>query len=229
MKSPLRILGLAAAFCLPAACGLGANTTTSDEAALEAADGVEYGATLDEFLEANEEHVTGELAPPAVGSADGEDAFDALQWPDLIPTGASYGEIRESFSAQLDNVEPGSDEAFELWERIDAEQAANGDVINPDVDGDAVRMSGFVAPITYDGEQITEFLLVPYFGACIHVPPPPANQTVMVTLAEGESLSIEESWGAVWVTGAMRVTSTETELASSSYSIFNAETGVETG
>ena len=69
-----------------------------------------------------------------------------------------------------------------------------------------------MAPLTFDGDAITEFLLVPYFGACIHVPPPPANQIVKVTLAEGESLSLEESWGAVCVAGKMNVTTTDTDL-----------------
>ena len=80
--------------------------------------------------------------------------------------------------------------------------------LNPELDSEDIQLAGFVAPLTFDGDDITEFLLVPYFGACIHVPPPPANQTVMVTLADGESLSLEESWGAVWVAGKMMATTT---------------------
>ncbi len=81
---------------------------------------------------------------------------------------------------------------------------------------------GFIAPLTYEGELITEFLLAPYFGACIHVPAPPPNQAVMVTLAEGEGLSIEDSWGAVWVTGTLTIDAADTELAEASYSINSA-------
>ena len=79
--------------------------------------------------------------------------------------------------------------------------------------------AGFVAPLTYDGDEIAEFLLVPYFGACIHVPPSPLNQTVVITLAEGDSLSLEESWGAIWVAGTLDAGVADTALATAGYSI----------
>ena len=47
--------------------------------------------------------------------------------------------------------------------------------------GQVVRLPGFIVPIDYDGAGVTAFILVPYVGACVHVPPPPANQLVFVT------------------------------------------------
>jgi hypothetical protein len=49
--------------------------------------------------------------------------------------------------------------------------------INPALDGAAVRIPGYVVPLEQTKEGVKEFLLVPYFGACIHSPPPPSNQT----------------------------------------------------
>ncbi len=57
------------------------------------------------------------------------------------------------------------------------------------------------------------------------MPPPPTNQTVMVTLQEGEGLTVDESWGAVWVAGTLTVDGADTELATAGYSMTNAQTG----
>lgn len=45
--------------------------------------------------------------------------------------------------------------------------------VNKKLDNQDVRIPGFVVPLEGDAKKITAFLLVPYFGACIHVPPPP--------------------------------------------------------
>ena len=53
------------------------------------------------------------------------------------------------------------------------------------LDGQDVEIPGYALPLEYSGTEISEFLLVPYVGACIHVPPPPANQIVYVRFPEG--------------------------------------------
>jgi uncharacterized protein len=57
--------------------------------------------------------------------------------------------------------------------------------------------------------------LVPFFGACIHVPPPPSNQIIYVTLRE--PVAVDELWDAVWVYGTLHTTRTSHELANSGY------------
>jgi hypothetical protein len=54
--------------------------------------------------------------------------------------------------------------------------------VNPALDGQLVRMPGYLLPLETSGKRIREFLLVPWVGACIHTPPPPPNQIVHVTL-----------------------------------------------
>jgi len=56
--------------------------------------------------------------------------------------------------------------------------------VNVALDGTAARLSGFVVPLDNTQGGIREFLLVPYFGACIHTPPPPANQIVHVIASD---------------------------------------------
>lgn len=88
----------------------------------------------------------------------------------------------------------------------------------PELDGKRVRLPGFVVPLETDGTRISEFLLVPYYGACIHVPPPPANQTVDVRLPP--ELAFEgKPFDTIWVTGTLKVTPTSSELAQAGYRI----------
>lgn len=71
------------------------------------------------------------------------------------------------------------------------------------LDGKTIRLPGFVLPIEYDGTKVTEFLLVPWVGACIHTPPPPANQIVHVVVDESQALESSGIYEPVWVTGDM--------------------------
>lgn len=91
-------------------------------------------------------------------------------------------------------------------------------VANPELDGVRVKVPGFVVPLerSKDG-LLSEFFLVPYFGACIHVPPPPPNQIVYVKMRSGGGLrSIED---AMWVTGILHIASKTTSLGAASYTL----------
>jgi hypothetical protein len=65
-----------------------------------------------------------------------------------------------------------------------------------------VRLAGFVVPLEDFQERAKEFLLVPYFGACVHLPPPPPNQLVYVTLQSTTRIS---TWEPVWIEGTLQV------------------------
>ena len=81
-----------------------------------------------------------------------------------------------------------------------------------------VRLPGFIVPIGAPrGGLITEFFLVPYIGACIHVPPPPPNQMVYVKSASG--IAADAIHEAYWVTGKMRVESRTTALGTAAYGL----------
>ena len=65
-------------------------------------------------------------------------------------------------------------------EEITEKRRARAEAVNTELDGQNVRIPGYLLPLDFDGKKVTEFLLVPYVGACIHVPPPPPNQIVHV-------------------------------------------------
>lgn len=83
--------------------------------------------------------------------------------------------------------------------------------------GKLVKIPGFVVPLEGDSDSTSEFLLVPYFGACIHVPPPPANQIVYVKFSE--SVPIDNLYDAVWVTGTLSTKGWQGDLATVGYSL----------
>ncbi|MCP4779701.1 MAG: DUF3299 domain-containing protein [Hyphomicrobium sp.] len=86
-----------------------------------------------------------------------------------------------------------------------------------ELNGKRVSISGYVVPLYFDGTSIKEFLLVPYVGACIHVPAPPVNQIVYVKTEKG--LEIDQLFDPVTVIGTMKTETASTGLADVSYSI----------
>ena len=78
------------------------------------------------------------------------------------------------------------------------------------LDGIDIRLPGYVLPLEFNGTAVSEFFLVPYVGACIHTPPPSANQIVLVRL--NQSYNPEELYEAVWITGKLRVVESEHQL-----------------
>ena len=103
---------------------------------------------------------------------------------------------------------------------MEAAPAARQDLPNAPVvttlDGQLIRLPGYIVPLEVNEQgRTTEFLLVPYFGACIHVPPPPSNQIVHVTSKGG--VQVDELYQPYWIEGAMQVKSSTSELADAGY------------
>lgn len=71
------------------------------------------------------------------------------------------------------------------------------------LEGQHVRLGGYLLPAALQGDQVTEFLLVPWVGACSHTPPPPPNQSVRVRPARPYPMS--RAYEPVWISGALRV------------------------
>ena len=81
-----------------------------------------------------------------------------------------------------------------------------------------IKIAGFVVPVEFtDDMLITEFFLVPYFGACIHVPPPPPNQIIYVKYKKG--LKTEIIYDPFWVSGKLTIENVKHDIAHSSYSM----------
>jgi hypothetical protein len=128
-----------------------------------------------------------------------------LDWDALIPEEWRPEQLLEGLSGDevsLDQISDEDPRADAIMDEITAlwKQAPVVDAL----DGQRVKLPGFVVPLAFDQYELSAFLLVPYFGACIHVPPPPANQIVYVVLPEGKRYR-GGVFDTVWVTGDLRI------------------------
>ncbi len=136
--------------------------------------------------------------------AHAEEIID-LEWDDLLPDGQRAAPTPFQGLLPHDEQIP-----------ITSQQPASSGV-RSEWSGQIVRLPGFIVPIDYQGTGVTAFILVPYVGACVHVPPPPANQLVFVTTPEPyESSGLFE---AVNVVGMFGVSSLSTHLADIGYAL----------
>jgi len=92
----------------------------------------------------------------------------------------------------------------------DQEIARRGEAVNSSLDGKLVRLPGYALPLQTVEEGVSEFLLVPFVGACIHVPPPPPNQVVLAQLQSVYKL--KDLYDPVMITGHLRAQQASTEL-----------------
>ncbi len=142
----------------------------------------------------------------ATGNAQADDLPIVITWDDLLPEDAEIDRILEGLGImQHDDVQ-----AMQTLE-------AYGNQVVTQYNGEVVRLPGFVVPFDFAGVGVTEFILVPYIGACIHVPPPPPNQLVYVTTKK--PYQVDDLFEAVYVTGILTASSIDTEIASAGYLI----------
>ena len=136
-----------------------------------------------------------------------------IGWEQLIPTGWDpYKDLKALNLQSLKDNDPKADEALkkmrQMWDNAP---------INPLILGQNVRLPGYLVPLEDLPEGLKEFLLVPYFGACVHSPPPPANQIVHVKL--DQAVKRFRSMDTVWVTGTLSATKTDSHMGVASYRI----------
>lgn len=130
---------------------------------------------------------------PEIGAA-----YEEIQWHELVPK--DWDPARPFRNLKLDRLDDADPKVTELLDLMKKEW--DNAPIDPKLDGRKVRIAGFVVPIEESSRAVSEFLLVPYFGACIHVPPPPANQIIHVIAAKPiRNLHVME---AVWVAGEIK-------------------------
>ena len=152
-------------------------------------------------------------------------AFKTIEWTDLMPK-----EDLDAFlnpPSYIEEIEDGSEEdqiSNQIQSSIAAarddsyQQALVSTRVIEEMDGKAVRIPGFIVPLEFDDDQtITRFFLVPFFGACIHVPPPPPNQIIFVDYPKG--LKLEALYDPFWISGVIKTSLTENEIATSAYTL----------
>jgi len=143
-----------------------------------------------------------------------------LEWDELMPPDWDpFAKLNELLEGQGDEMLDDSPETIAIMEEY---LAAGSDApVVAALDGQRVRLPGYAVPLDYEGIEISEFLLVPYFGACIHVPPPPANQIVFVKSQQTHKL--DGLFEPVWVTGTLRTQAVENDIGHAGYTMIATE------
>jgi len=209
------LLGL----CFLAACG---ESSGFSEKATRSSN-VEYsseellGKTVEEYEEATQENDSG-ISPQPKKLA--ESGFIELSWEELVAPGYDAETILEKYQPLIDKIDHGSDDAIALYEKLEKE--FNDAPPNMAMANKRISLPGFIAPLEQVDGMITEFLLVPYFGACIHTPPPPANQTLYVKVARDYAIRNKDSYEPIWVSGELFIDGKTTEIGSAGYQIKDA-------
>lgn len=139
------------------------------------------------------------------------DGFKEIAWETLMPDDWDpMAPLKKLNLDALDDNDPRAIEALKqaqlIWDKAP---------VNDRINGSKVRIPGFVVALEENNNTLKEFLLVPYFGACIHTPPPPANQ--IIHAHSNKALSGVRTMDAVWIHGVLHVGGSDTTMGRSGY------------
>ena len=156
------------------------------------------------------------ITPPKVGTPvpaqaskpTAAGAIKEIDWDEMIPPDARSKFMGAPPPAAHDYLGEGGMAAQQVMDFS----------VNQALDGSNLKIPGFIVPLDVGKDGlVTEFFLVPYFGACIHVPPPPPNQIVYVRMNKG--IALDSIYEAYWITGRMKVSRKATRLGASAYQL----------
>ncbi|MCU1719332.1 DUF3299 domain-containing protein [Pseudomonas sp. 5P_3.1_Bac2] len=136
-----------------------------------------------------------------------------LSWSELIPANAPPAVVAP---APIHDLSQLADALSESGPAMRQQEPAAPVVT--ELNGQQIKLPGYIVPLDVNEEgRVTEFLLVPYFGACIHVPPPPSNQIVHVKSELG--VMMDALYQPFWVEGPVKVEQSSSELADAGYQL----------
>jgi uncharacterized protein len=140
-------------------------------------------------------------------------AARTITWEALVPAGWDpFKDFKDMNFQLMDDADPRAAQMLKRMREVWDNAPTNSALV-----GQTVRIPGFVVPLEDSKEGLKEFLLVPYFGACVHSPPPPANQIIHVmprSPAKGY-----RSMDAVWITGTLTAGKTDSYMGAAGYRI----------
>jgi uncharacterized protein len=146
----------------------------------------------------------------------GPEPVKAVDWKDLVPAGFNPDRLLEKYYEDVAPMKDNDPRAARLAEQL-RRSWENAPVVEA-LNNKTVKLSGFLVVLEGDGKAVTEFLLVPFFGACIHEPPPPSNQIVLIRTGT-KPFKVKQMFQMVAVTGRLRTEANRNSLASASYII----------
>lgn len=124
---------------------------------------------------------------------------------DKIVDGSAEDELSNKFKNEINQVD---EDRYQ--------QALTSTRVKPIVNNAPIRIPAFIVPLEFDDEKkVIQFFMVPYYRACIHLPPPPPNQTIFVNYAKG--VKLESLYDPYWVSGIIKTSLVENDMATAAY------------
>ncbi len=153
------------------------------------------------------------MNPPlsAAGAAPAAGSFKTITWEALAPP--NWDPFKEFKGVDVSMMQDGDPRATQMLKRM--REVWDNAPVNPALVGQAVRIPGFVVPLEDTKDGLKEFLLVPYFGACVHSPPPPSNQIIHVL--PRSAVKNLRSMDAVWISGTLSSAKNDSYMGASSW------------
>mgnify|MGYP002277057389 CR=1 FL=1 len=163
------------------------------------------------------------MTGPVLAETQFNPEYQAVEWPQLMPEDDlnALMDPPDYLSEITDGSEADSVEALANNKNADAktkryQQALNSTRVMPEYNHKKIRIPGFVVPVFVDQAQKTmHFFVVPYFGACLHLPPPPPNQIIYVEYEKG--LKVDNLYEPFWFEGTLTIEHKQTDIAAASY------------
>ncbi|SKA87608.1 hypothetical protein SAMN02745130_02843 [Thiothrix eikelboomii] len=147
-------------------------------------------------------------------------ASKTIDWIDLLPMNVNREVLMEHYADLIiQRLDPADDPNLQANLMAEFAQAPT----NPDLAGNTIRLAGYMVVLASREDRITEFLLVPYSGAGLHQPAPPANQMILVRAQPEQALLTSQEYESVWVEGKLQIQSNTTASAQVNYLIDPAQ------
>ena len=145
--------------------------------------------------------------------------YKTIDWNDLMPDDWVKEMTTEMAKmSKLNGLLDGSPEATKAMADL-RKKLDDAPIVKSQVN-QKIRLPGYAVPLDADRNSKREFLLVPYFGACIHTPPPPSNQIVLVRpTANSKIKKMPESMDVLWVEGELKEARVNTSQGVSGYTL----------
>ena len=156
-----------------------------------------------------------------------------ITWEDLMPEGEDelletlytefYNDLQNQYQGNQTTLMQSQEYSNLLSSIPDGSAGDTMDQIGTfnvveDLDGLAIRIPGYIVPLNFSqSAEYEEFLLVPYFGACLHTPPPPPNQMMFVRAKP--AAKVASIYEPVWIEGTLKTGEFLSELGNSAYEL----------
>jgi hypothetical protein len=140
-----------------------------------------------------------------------EDDLEALLNPPELILGIEDGSAEDSLDSFKQN-------AFEDERALAFQQALTSTRVIESFQDEPILIPGYIVPLETNEQQlVTEFFIVPYFGACLHMPPPPPNQIIHAKHKQG--VELVNLYDPFWFEGILKIELNEKMLGTSAYSL----------